>query len=940
VVDKRQGAVGYVDIIIETQIGIGDHVHLVPAMAKILQDENNHIHLFTRPDSIGIYANIPNITEYSNQNIDAKNKLLSKSNIKYIHVGREQHIGNEHRSKVYLRHVCCTLNLSYSENTFDPPNLSVTSAEKERALRFKNTEKPSVLVQVTSFRKTKSIPPPLAKNLLQSLLDSKYKVFVISDDPPMIRDKNLVWVKGLSIRQLIGLISVMDIVIAPDSAPAWLSVALGTRTLVLFGSTDPRLYAYEKSNCEILVTKSECRFCGDHKCSNAICMSGFDVNHIMDVINKIKPADSLKQTGRNIMAYTPDAYPLKKKKDYKMLFIIPYLFLGGGETQLWYLLRQLQKSYSNIAIIVAGETATRSDDVMLSRFQSCSREVVFNDYIHYPERLDWIKKNIERIAPDVIFFHGDTIKHEFVSEIRQKPIIVQIVHSASYDGWSYGAVMEMHHYTDMVITVAGHIQNKFQGDFPCLRWQTIINGVPVPKNPVPSYRKETDIFNIGILTRLVDGKGLELAMSAMEFLPKEVNLLIGGWGNDKKYKELARSYGDRVRFVGLVADPENFMDSIDCYLLPSEAEGNSMTILEAGIQKKPLIVTPVGAVPELFEDNKSAMIIQNTCDSIANAVTCLRESPMLYSEISENGYKIISQKASDVVMAGQYKNVIDKLIESRLNPKSIAIIRPGGAGDVLGTLPMLCYLRKKHKDAQIWYYTLEKHACLLPSSLVDKVVATDTYDIFNFNPEYPLSEQNYKPFDLVIRCNHAPVWDNNISVCDYYLSMVHAPLGSREMPLDISKIPTFDIPENTVILQRHTNNIARSWGTDADWLLIEKAVGNYIYLDGKFKGKSISFLESAKLISQARLIIANDSSGLHLAHAVGVKGIGIFPSSSPVVAGYKEHIAIESGMKCGQRHCYVNKGETADIWKCPNNYKCHQGIKVEQVISEINTILN
>jgi ADP-heptose:LPS heptosyltransferase len=928
------------DILLEVQAGIGDMVHVQPAIAKLLQSGIGHIYIFTRPDAIGIYAGNPQITEYSNLAVDVKNKLLGKSNIKCVHISEGQHGGSEHRSKSYLRHICRTTNLSYDENAFDFPVLSVTQEERERAIRFKNTAGASVLIQVDSFRPTKSIPPQLVGDLIQRLLDVKYKVFVISDKPP-IRHKNLVWVHGLSIRQLMGIISVMDIVIAPDSAPAWLSVGLGTRTLILFGSTDPRLYAYNKQNCEILITSSECKFCGDHQCRNPICMSGFDIENILDIINGKRGDNMDLQLQKG--AYTPEAYPLVKKRKYRLLFIIPYLFLGGGETQLWYLVRQLRKSFVYIDIIVAGNAPTTTDKIMLERLQAYAH-VHYKDSRNQDEKTAWVKEQIAVIQPDVIFHHGDIPVSEFICDLIPKPIIMQILHSGGEDRWALGAIIAMDHYNDMVIAVADHIKEKYQDRFPTIRWRTILNGVPEYPNAEPLYRKESDIFNIGILTRLVENKGIEIAIKAMQHLPDEINLLIGGWGaKEKELKTLALPYGNRVRFTGLIIDPENFMNSLDCYLLPSSAEGNSMTILEACMQKKPLVVTSVGAVPELFEDNQSALIISNIPQSLADAVKSLYLSNSLRNSIADSAYKIASTQSTDIIMARQYKDAINDMIAIRTHPKSIAILRIGGAGDVLSTIPMLAYLRKKYPNAEIWYYTFTKHKCLIPEHLVDYIVdITVFYKTFSHNRDYPLGFRDYKPFDLVIRCNHYKLFEqDHTQICDWYLSLVNAPIGDRNMPIDIDKVPDFPTSNKLVVLQRISNNIARDWGTDNDWGQIEDSLKDYevLYLDGTFKGKQIDFLESGKLISQACLFIGVDSVGIHLANAVGTRAIGIYPSSNPDIAGYDQHIKIESDMKCGRRHCMVNQGEKSEKFECPNNYKCHQGIKVEQVLEAIGTVL-
>ena len=54
------------------------------------------------------------------------------------------------------------------------------------------------------------------------------------------------------------------------------------------------------------------------------------------------------------------------------------------------------------------------------------------------------------------------------------------------------------------------------------------------------------------------------------------------------------------------------MSQIDIYIQPSLSEGLGISVIEAMLAKKPVIVTPVGALKEIVEDGKTGFIAKST----------------------------------------------------------------------------------------------------------------------------------------------------------------------------------------------------------------------------------------------------------------------------------------------------------------------------------------
>jgi Glycosyltransferase len=78
---------------------------------------------------------------------------------------------------------------------------------------------------------------------------------------------------------------------------------------------------------------------------------------------------------------------------------------------------------------------------------------------------------------------------------------------------------------------------------------------------------------------------------------------------------------DRVWFAGERKDVADIMRGLDCFALPSLAEGISNTILEAMASRLPVVATRVGGNPELIESGMTGVLVPRaSSDALADAL--------------------------------------------------------------------------------------------------------------------------------------------------------------------------------------------------------------------------------------------------------------------------------------------------------------------------------
>ncbi|ESQ16722.1 MAG TPA: glycosyltransferase family 1 protein [Chromatiaceae bacterium] len=138
-------------------------------------------------------------------------------------------------------------------------------------------------------------------------------------------------------------------------------------------------------------------------------------------------------------------------------------------------------------------------------------------------------------------------------------------------------------------------------------------------DPEPSSHKP---FSILCLASYETGKGLSDLIRAVARLTRQcsterpVQLALFGIetesGQRKMLLELADRLGisDRVEVPGPVmgADKERRLRNADCFCLPSYNEGLPMSMLEAMALGLPVVVTCVGAIPEVVEDGQQGLL--------------------------------------------------------------------------------------------------------------------------------------------------------------------------------------------------------------------------------------------------------------------------------------------------------------------------------------------
>jgi len=130
-----------------------------------------------------------------------------------------------------------------------------------------------------------------------------------------------------------------------------------------------------------------------------------------------------------------------------------------------------------------------------------------------------------------------------------------------------------------------------------------------------SFGVPDEAFLVCCTGRDVPRKGFDVLLEAMRMLPPELNVhlaLVGKVDQNEKLQAQAKALPlpERVRFTGFRTDAPAIAAASDAFILPStEREGLPRAVIEAMAYAVPAIVTDVGGMPELVEDQVSGFVI-------------------------------------------------------------------------------------------------------------------------------------------------------------------------------------------------------------------------------------------------------------------------------------------------------------------------------------------
>lgn len=163
-------------------------------------------------------------------------------------------------------------------------------------------------------------------------------------------------------------------------------------------------------------------------------------------------------------------------------------------------------------------------------------------------------------------------------------------------------------------------------------------------------------FVFGMVKSMEQIYGVDLLIRAFAELVhkghESIRLLLVGSGTKMdEYQNLSREIGVEtlVHFAGRINHLEipNYNRMIDVFVNPSHAESFGVSVLEAMSCATPVIVTEVGGLAEIVENNKTGMYVRsNDVNDLANKMEYLLMNESVRNSLGANARLLVMEKYS------------------------------------------------------------------------------------------------------------------------------------------------------------------------------------------------------------------------------------------------------------------------------------------------------
>ena len=249
-----------------------------------------------------------------------------------------------------------------------------------------------------------------------------------------------------------------------------------------------------------------------------------------------------------------------------------------------------------------------------------------------------------RLRPDVVHTHGYHVDVVDAGAARRAGVpTVTTVHGftgGDFKNWIYERLQRRaFRRFDAVVAVSRPLARDLERTgVPSARLHIVPNAWPA-HDPPPfgrnQAREQLEVpegrFHVGWVGRLTREKGLDVLLAALRLL-EDVPLVVSVVGDGRQRSHLqgeaARlGVGDRVRWLGTVAEAGRLFAAFDVFALSSRTEGTPIVLFEAMAAEAPIVATAVGGVPDVVTPREALLVAAEDPAGLAQAIRSVFTNP-------------------------------------------------------------------------------------------------------------------------------------------------------------------------------------------------------------------------------------------------------------------------------------------------------------------------
>lgn len=325
----------------------------------------------------------------------------------------------------------------------------------------------------------------------------------------------------------------------------------------------------------------------------------------------------------------------------KILFIAPWLVVGGAEKVLLDLSNELIKKGKRVDVF-----CTHGGGEWEKEFKKIGVKIYISKKQSAGDKITEIHNIVKKEQYDLI--HTSNTEYGYfysakAKELSYRPIFIDTIHSQNNPLVKIAEVYQP--YIDKIVTVNNFIKEVMSGEIVKNKMVPVLNGVDTSKykaRKISLRHKEVEITFLGRLSE--EKNPMQFITIAKKLADKHDYWKFKVIGDGPMYKNmqlLAEDLGlkNRINFVGQVAKGAEELTSSSCCVITSHTEGLPIVLLESLSLGIPVVSSNVGGISEVLFDNKNGYLI----DGADNTNEYVKKIEKLFS--SEDRYRTISEAA-------------------------------------------------------------------------------------------------------------------------------------------------------------------------------------------------------------------------------------------------------------------------------------------------------
>ena len=373
----------------------------------------------------------------------------------------------------------------------------------------------------------------------------------------------------------------------------------------------------------------------------------------------------------------------------KIIILMPSMFIGGAERSLLGLLETIDYSQYDVSLFLyrhEGEFLKFIPDQVhllpempqYRTFDTPIRSLLCNRKIRFGLRrilskvamwlhvkvtgekrgvwmsMQYTARFLQPLLPDIpgeydvgMMFLG--IADTLINKVQAKKKITW--NHTDYDTLFPNRSMDLETYSkvDAVVSVSPACTEKIKAFYPELANKAITIENALAGQFIEQCAKElqidmlsdetTTLLSIG---RFCDAKNFDNVPDICHRLVEDgldVKWYLIGYGGDEpliRQKIAEAGMGDRVIILGKKDNPYPYMRACDLYVQPSRYEGKAVTVREAQLLGKPVVITNYATAGSQLEDGIDGVIVPVDNVGCAAGIAALLRDPVRMRQLSEN----------------------------------------------------------------------------------------------------------------------------------------------------------------------------------------------------------------------------------------------------------------------------------------------------------------